>query len=156
MDSTARWGLKRLRTLCKCKKFIVGMASTARCGVGMASTARWGLKLEFPLQWHLLEQRRRQAHPEAPTKQTAASDELVAPQPPAPTPPWSVPGWVPDADGSPGCGYADGRARRLWGRATHDAPRNSPPFPQSATRTALPARQTTRGYLAQTGASHAW
>src|SRR5207245_11252609 len=124
--------------------------------VGMACGARSGLKPPNPLQWHLLEQRRRQAHPEAPTKQTATSDELVAPQPPAPTPQWSAPGWEPGADGSRGCGYADGRARRLWERATHDGPRSCPPFPQNETRTALPPRQTTRGSLAQTGVSRAW
>src|SRR6266851_723502 len=110
----------------------------------------------LPLQWHLLEQRRRQVHPEAPTKQTATSDELVAPQPPAPTPQWSAPEWKPGADGSHGCGYADGRARRRWERATHDGPRSCPPFPQNETRTALPPRQTTRGSLAQTEVSRAW
>src|SRR6266699_1358160 len=122
----------------------------------MAWEARLGLKPNATLQWHLSEERRRQAHPEAPTKQAARSGELVAPQPPAPTPPWSAPGWEPGADGSHGCGSADGRARRLSCRATHDAPRNYPPFPQSETRTALPPRQTTRGYLAQTRANHAW
>src|SRR5260370_28011029 len=124
--------------------------------VGMALSPNEGLKRDDTLQWHFSKKRRKPAHPEASTNQTATSDELVAPQPPAPTPPWSVPGWVPDAYGSHGCGYVDGRARRLWGRATHDAPRNYPPFPQSETRTALPPRQTTRGHLAPTGASHAW
>src|SRR5260370_8109470 len=124
--------------------------------VERAPEARRGLKPQRSLQWHLLEQRRRQAHPEAPTKQTATSDELVAPQPPAPTPPWSAPGWEPGADGSRGCGYADGRARRLWERATHDGPRSCPLFPQNQTRTALPPSQTPTGALAQTGVSRAW
>src|SRR5260221_3202066 len=123
----------------------------------MAREARSGLKQHEALQWHLLEKRRRQAHPEAPTKQTATSDELGAPQPPAPTRQWSAPGWEPGADGSRGCGYADAPARPLAGRArTHDAPSSGHPFPQNETRTAPPPRQTTRGCLAQAGGAPAW
>src|SRR5260221_9017573 len=118
----------------------------------MAAFPLEGLKPRTALQWHLLEQRRRQAHPEAPPKQTATSDELVAPQPPAPTPPWSAPGWEPGADGSRGCGYADGRARRLWERATHDGPRSCPPFPQNETRT---DRKSTRLNSSHTVISYA-
>src|SRR5258708_24079754 len=122
----------------------------------MAWEARSGWKLLYTLQWHLLEQRWRQAHPEAPTKQTATSDELGAPPLPAPTLPWSAPGSEPAADCSCGCGSCDAPARPLWGRAANDAPRSGPLCPQSETRTARPARQTTVGYLAPTGASRAW
>src|SRR5258708_14598370 len=110
----------------------------------MAQSPKEGLKPQHTLQWHLLEQRGRQAHPEAPTKQTATSDGLVAPQPPAPTPPWSASGWEPGADGSGGCGYADGRARRLWERATQHGPRSYPLFLHNETRTAVPPTHASR------------
>jgi hypothetical protein len=58
----------------------------------------------------------------SPPGRAATSGELAEPLPPVLTPPWSTPGWVPDVGCSCGCGSVDGRARPLWGRATHDEP----------------------------------
>src|SRR5258708_1479903 len=68
--------------------------------------------------------RRREVKPTLPPqKQPAAtSNELAKLRLPAPTRQWSTPGWVPDVDCSCGYGSVDGRARLLWGRATHDKP----------------------------------
>src|SRR5947208_295745 len=121
----------------------------------MAGAARSGLKPQNTRLRRLFFEWGRRPRPPARTSQTATSHEPVAPQTPEMTPPGYAGVRVTHTDSSHGCGSSDGRARRLWGCATHHEPRNSPPFPQSETRTAVPARQTTRGYLAQAGVRRA-
>ncbi len=91
-----------------------------------------------------------------PKKQVTTSGGL-ADRRPAPGPQSSRTGSSQGAGCRCDCGWCDERARPLWAHARPpDEPSSGPVCPQSETRKASPARQTSRAYQAQGRAGHPW